>query len=296
MIGAILGGAQVGLGLFDAITGNKEAKRQNRLAEAEAQRLQERQEVNDARVGEQYDRFTRIQDEEEARFNELYRPVEEQLAQDVLAGEDTESRAREAEGDFIGQFDRSLDASRRERQRQGINPNSSSNANFEEEAAFNRARGAATATTSARRAADDENFVRRATFLNSGSGLRDRALRQFGGGLDVNTSLYNIREGRESDAHQQSLAGFAGIGEGIGAFQNSGGFGQFRNDAPGGVKAPSVGIASSQAGKAGLTPRARTGDAAKPNVNYASQEPGGIRSRTTQGVNGAIAAQTRVNP
>jgi len=267
MIGAILGGAQIGLGLYDAYNGRKEAKRQNRLAEAEAERLREREERNDEITNEQYARHTRLQDEEEARYNELYRPVEEQLARDVLEGEDIESAAREAEGDFIGQYDRSLEASRREQARRGVDPNSSAAASFEEDQAFNRARGAATATTDARRIADDENFIQRATFLNSGSGLRDRAMSQFGGRLGTSTASYGIRADRADAAHNSSVAGFAGIGQGLAALST------------------------------GIQPRAASGDASKPNLNIeAAETPGGIRSRTTQGVNGAIAAQTRVNP
>ena len=106
--------------------------------------------------------------------------VEQQLADQVRAGVDGDQRAAMAAGEFTNQFDTSLDASRRAMARQGVRPGSAAAARLEEDAAFNRARGAAGAASAARREADDLAFARRVAFAGRGDALRSSIRGQMG--------------------------------------------------------------------------------------------------------------------
>ena len=278
MIGAILGAAQVGLGLYDAFQGNKEAKRAGRRADEEFAEIKRRNDRNEAITDAELQRFNRIRDAEEQRFNDRFDPIEQQLAQEVSEGEDIEGAAQQASGDFVGEFDRATEASRRQFARNGIAPGSSAAASFEEDTAFNRARGSATAATEARRFTDDQNFIRRTTFLNSGQGLRDRAARQFSGSFDTSSGLYNIQADQAATSAASANAGIQSVGQGLGALAN-------------------IQETNARDGRDILGRRTRqpTGDAANPNLNNLTNDTNGLQSRTTQGVNGAIAAQTRVD-
>jgi len=278
MIGAILAGAQVGLGLYDAYKGHKQAKKEGRRADEQLALMKEQQLKNNEITQAEYDNFTAQRQAAQDSFDQNYKPIEEDLAQQVLEGEDVESAARRAEGEFTGQYDRSLEASRREQRRQGISPNSSAAASFEEDTAFNRARGSATAATNARRTADDQNFIRKATFLNSGQGLRDRAMQQFGGrfGSEANRYAAGVHRDNAAQSAASSRAGLESLGQIAGAAAGM--------------------AAGNPAAAGGIMPRARTGDASKPNLNMMSAEQGAIKPGTSQGVHGAIASKTRVNP
>lgn len=182
MIAAVMGGAQVLGGVAGFMSGRKERKwgRRN-AAEAQRQANQRLQYMDDAIGGMASERELAMgmRDDDIARYNSLgYDAIEQDMADQVRRGIDVEGRAQTAADEFTNQYDVSLDAQRRAMTAQGVRPGSSAMARLGEDAAYDRARGAATQGNQARRQADDQNFARRLAFSNRGQQARNNILNQ----------------------------------------------------------------------------------------------------------------------
>lgn len=111
--------------------------------------------------------------EQERRYNDYYRPMEQAIVEDLNTGPDLEGEASIAANRFASDFDRSADAARREAMRYGIQPGTEQMRRTADANTYNRARGIAEAANAARRAEDDAHYLRTADFYSRhGAGLK----------------------------------------------------------------------------------------------------------------------------
>ena len=118
-------------------------------------------------------------DSENERYDSLYAPIEQGIAEDLAGGPNTAEQAAIAANDYGNQFDVSIDARNRQQLRQGVNyrPGSSAARLQSDNDAYERAAGIATAQTNARREEDDRHFLQSTAFYNAnGSGIKSRLL------------------------------------------------------------------------------------------------------------------------
>ncbi len=184
MLGLILGGAQVAGGIAGFLSGRKEKKHGRRRARRAQRRADERLENQDGIISQLQDErgfLENFRGEEIARHDRLgFDQIEQDLADQVRDGVDVEGRADTAGAEFTNEFDVSLDAAERALLSRGVDPGSSAHARLREDAAFDRARGAATASNESRRHSDDLNFARRVAYADRGAQSRTNILNQSG--------------------------------------------------------------------------------------------------------------------
>lgn len=118
--------------------------------------------------------------QERDRYNSIYKPIEQRIGNELAAGPALEEQAGIAGSDFANSFDASVQARERDQLRQGISyrPGSSASRMQGENDAYNRARGIATAKTTARREEDDRHFLRSTAFFNSNANSIQNRLQQ----------------------------------------------------------------------------------------------------------------------
>lgn len=139
-------------------------KREAQAAQAAEERLQKMDSLSEEAAG--------FRKQDMQRFDQLYAPSEQRVAAQLTEGINVEQQAQAAGDSFTNQYDASLDAANRQMLRQGVRPGSSASAQMQGDAAFNRARGAASEMNVARRAADDQNFTRNLAFSQQGQAIR----------------------------------------------------------------------------------------------------------------------------
>lgn len=116
---------------------------------------------------------------EQTRYNTLYKPIEQGIAEDLAQGPQTEQAATIAGSTFANQFDAEIAARERNQLQQGIDYRAGSSAERMqgENDAYNRAMGIATSQTSARREEDDQHFLQSTAFYNAnGAGIKNQLL------------------------------------------------------------------------------------------------------------------------
>lgn len=282
MIGAILGAAQVGLGLYDAYQGRKNAKRAGRLAQQEYELMREQFQKNQAIMDEEREFFNQNRAEARQRYNEMYRPLEKQIAEEIGKGVDVDQAVDQATGQFVGAYDRSLEAQRRSMSRQGLGGTSQAAA-MEEDAAFNRARGEAATANQARTEATDQDFARKIAFLGSGEGLRQQASQLFTGRYDVDPRFYNIKAAESAASTQAMHQGLGAVGQAVGMLTGTNAQGQSGFQQLGGL----LGLKSSQ------QKGSPVGDASRPNFNNVTNNINGIQTGARQSAYGNIETKKR---
>jgi len=210
---AALAGAQVVGGLLGANSARKEKKyARRRTAAAEAQAA-ERLASMDSITQD----LAEIRQKDQKRVDETFAPLEADLAKTITEGVDSESKAREAADTFGNQFDASMDAARRAQARQGVRPGSEAGARLEEDAAFNRARGASQEANKARRAADDTDFARKLAFSQQGQSVRQGITNSFQGEFGQQGQIRGQFLGNAGRAQGQADAAGGRITQGFAA-------------------------------------------------------------------------------
>lgn len=214
---AAMGAAQVVGGLFTAGAARKEkryAQREQKRAQLKADQRLFKMDQNITDLGE-------MRDADQQRLTDIYNPIEQQLGATVAAGVDIEGKATQASEEFGTQFDVSMDAARRQQQRQGVKAGSSGAAALEEDAAFARAKGAAGESNTARRAADDTDFARKLAFSQQGQSIRQGITNSYQGEFGMQGQIrgqyLNQAAGAKADANaagQQITQGFASAAQG----------------------------------------------------------------------------------
>ena len=205
MIGMIMAGASVLGGVSSLISGRKERKWGRRNAAAAQTLADERLAMQDQAIeGLTNERanMERMRQEDVARYNDLgYDQVAQNLATQVQDGMDVDGIAETAGNEFSNQYDTAMDAERRRMIAQGVRPGSAAMSRLGENSAFNRARGTAQATNTARRAADDQAFARNIAYTQQGAQSRNSILNQ---GANMAAS-YRSEYGMQGEIRAQHL-------------------------------------------------------------------------------------------
>jgi hypothetical protein len=207
---AALAGAQVIGGLAGYSSARKQkkyAKRRAAAAQAKADdRLRQMDTINED--------LRDLREKEQSRLDKNFVPIENELARTVKAGVDSDAKARQAGDEFTNQFDASLDAARRQQSRQGVRPGSAASARLEEDASFNRARGASSEANKARRAADDTDFARKLAFSQQGQSIRqgitNQHLGEFGRQGQIRGQFLGDKAGATQQVNQARQGQIAG--------------------------------------------------------------------------------------
>jgi len=177
-------------GVIDDIRGK------DQLDAAEARR-----EIGDSRLDEQYAAIQRIQ----AQFDQVYSPIISQQADRLQQGPRHEEYADRARDEFTRNYDASLQESRNNRRRAGLDPTSVTAARYGEDEAFNRALGSAVSANNARTEEDDRHWARSLSFAAGGSGLQQQVASALGGQANAN---YGVA----ADHVEQAGAGLQAFG------------------------------------------------------------------------------------
>ena len=167
--------------LSDFLGSDDRAQARELADEAQADRDTARQ-YSDRQLGIAEESRTAQQeflDSEQSRYDSIYAPLEQGIADKLGQGPALEEQAGIAANDYGNQFDASIAARDRAQQRQGVSyrPGSSTARMQSDNDAYERAKGVATAQTTARREEDDRHFLQSTAFYNqNGSGVRSQLL------------------------------------------------------------------------------------------------------------------------
>ena len=160
-----------GLSDFFGASDRKNAKKYGQLADDARDQMQVHQQDALGVASDRFDAESGFVNSEQQRFDSIYAPIEQRLADDLNQGPQLEQQAGIAGSDFSREFDASTAARSREQMRQGISyrPGSSAARMQGENDAYNRARGIASARTDARREEDDSHFLKQNAFFQANS-------------------------------------------------------------------------------------------------------------------------------
>lgn len=190
----------IGGSLFGAYNANKQRKDAKKQAQREHE-LAERQ------LG----MLEKQNAQQQRRYDQNYRPIEESIARDLKAGPDLEGAANEAGGNFASEFDSASAAQERQLRQFGIRPDSQAYGRATEDQAYNRAAGMSNAQTQARRQEEDNHFIQQMGFLSGGSGIQSDVANRM-------AQMYGIRSGNaaqyasDASSNAQALGQFANMG------------------------------------------------------------------------------------
>ena len=165
------------MGLFTSISDffgasdRKNAEKYGDLADESRAQMQTYQQNALDTAGDRFDAESGFVNSEQDRFNSIYAPMEQSLADELNAGPQSAQAAAIAGGEFTGQFDASTASRDRALLRQGVSyqPGSSASRMQGENDAYNRARGIAGAQTEARREEEDSHFLKQNAFFQANS-------------------------------------------------------------------------------------------------------------------------------
>lgn len=172
----------------------------------------------------------RLLNEESSRFDNIYAPMENSIADQLNAGPRMDEQAEIAGSNFSNEYDASIAAREREEQRMGVNHRAGSSASRMrgENDAYNRARGMADTQNIARREEDDRHFLRKSQFFNAnGSGIRGRLMQGMNQmyGADYSSTVNAANHAIGQSEHSQGVSNqySQNSGAGINTLLNIGG-------------------------------------------------------------------------
>jgi len=183
----------------EAALKNAETGRQwKEFAEKQFARESDRQEDIDAmtkKIGQQQletsKRTSEWSQEDRQRYEEQYRPLEDDLLEDAKtwdSGERQEKMAAEAKADVLTNAQQSKESNRRSMASMGIKPGSGRYAGIERASDFNTTLAAAGAENTARNTARSQGVAMRADAANMGRGLPSQAAQGASLGLQAGNS------------------------------------------------------------------------------------------------------------
>lgn len=189
--------------MVDSLTGGDSKRAAKREAEKADKRYQSAEDFYDQQEGiagnYRSDMEANIA-EQERRYNNIYAPMERQLASQMGRGADVEGQAAIARNQFGTDFDQSAEASQRQAIRYGVQPGSEQMRRTRDDNTYDRARGMADSANTARREEEDRDFMKRATFFQqNGSGLKGQIGQQlqqmYGSDFDMKGNLASNQSG-----------------------------------------------------------------------------------------------------